>query len=292
MNFRKTAPVSLVCISLLASMISISCTQVSAPADKIGVVVSILPLVEFAESVGGDKVAVSVMVPPGAEPHSYEPKPSQMTALAKARLYAKVGSGIEFEIGYIDKLADINKAMLVIDSSKGIDLIKSEDPDDPGMDPHIWTSPKNAMIMVGNICDGLIQIDPSNKAYYETNRDTYIQKLTRLDEDIRKGLDPAKNRSFIIYHPAFGYFARDYNLTQIGIEQEGKEPTAAYVTRVIKEAKEKNSRVIFVSPQFSQKSAEVIAQEIGGTVLPVDNLAKNYISNMETIKDAMIKAMK
>ncbi|HAV10490.1 MAG TPA: zinc ABC transporter substrate-binding protein [Dehalococcoidia bacterium] len=292
MKSRILTFVMLACISLLAPMLLSSCAQTSITSDKIGVAVSILPLVEFAESIGGDKVTVNVMVPPGASPHTYEPKPSQMTALANARLYVKVGSGIEFEISYMDKLASINKAMLVVDSSKGIDLMKSDDPDEPGMDPHIWTSPKNAVVMVKNICDGLGQIDSANKAYYKANRDAYIKKLTELDESIIKGLDSVKNRSFIIYHPAFGYFARDYNLTQIGIEQEGKEPTAAYVTHVTKEAKEKSCTVIFVSPQFSQKSAEVIAHEINGAVIPLDTLAKEYITNMEAIKDAMIKAMK
>jgi len=305
MNTTKTLISIIVIVGLLAISLIGACTQPSpATAGKIGVVVSILPLAEFVESIGGDKVAVSVMIPPGADPHSYEPKPSQMTALANARMYVKVGSGVEFEITYMDKLASINKTMLIVDTSKDIGLIKSESEHEnghdneqeheheSGIDPHIWTSVRNAMIMAGNICSGLVQIDPENKAHYENNRDSFIDYLKKLDDTISTGLSTVSNRTFIVYHPSFSYFANDYNLTQISIEQEGKEPTAAYITHVIKEAKEKNCRVVFVSPQFSDKSASVIAKEINGAVVAVDTLAPQYIANMEKIIDAMIGAMK
>jgi zinc transport system substrate-binding protein len=188
-------------------------------------------------------------------------------------------------------LIAVNKSMLVVDCSKGVDLIKSQDPDEPGMDPHIWLSVKNAKIMVQNICDGLVQVDAANKSYYEENGADYLDKLVKLDSELAAALSGVKNRSFIVFHPAFGYFARDYNLKQIAVEQEGKEPDADYIIRLIKEAKEQDIHVVFVSPQYSTKSAESIAKEIGGQVVIIDPLAKDFISNMRAIESAMKQAM-
>ena len=270
---------------------SISCGQETDSSTKIGVAVTILPQAEFVESIGGDKVSVTVMVPPGANPHTTELTPSKMTEVAEAKMYAKVGSGIEFELSYMDKIEAVNKNMLVVDCSKGIELISSVDPDEPGNDPHIWLSPNDAKIMVQNICDGLVQVDPANKDYYEQNRDAYLQKLDALDQDIRNSLANIKNRAFIVLHPSWGYFARDYDLEQIPIEIGGKEPSAQDITRIIDEAKQRNIKIIFASPQFNPQMAEVIANEIGGRVVFIDPLAKDYLTNMSTVLDELVQAM-
>ena len=192
---------------------AVACAPKPEVRDRIGVVVTVLPQAEFVENVGREKVDVTVMVPPGANPHTYEPMPSQMEALAKAKMYAKVGAGIEFELVWMDKLTAINKDMLVVDCSEGVKLSKMAMDDDhhDRMDPHIWMSPVNAQIMVRNICDGLIQIDPKNKSYYQQNRDAYLQKLSQLDAEIRSQLAEVTNRMVMVYHPAFGYFASEYN---------------------------------------------------------------------------------
>jgi len=284
--------------------------------DKVGVVVTLLPQSEFAEKVGGDKVDITVMVPPGASPHTYEPTPGQMTALAEADMYAKVGSGVEFELVWMDKLINQNKEMLVIDCSEGIELIEmsgahehedeghehehegehehedeGHEHEQGGMDPHIWMSPKNAIVMVQNICNGLVLIDPENKSYYESNRDSYIAELTKLDQDMETGLANVTNRVFMVYHPAFGYLAHTYDLTMLPIEEEGKEPTAAGLAKLIEQAKEHNIKVIFTSPQFDPQQAETIADEIGGRVVPINPLARDYIDNLQTIKMELIESM-
>jgi len=238
------------------------------------------------------------MVPPGADPHTYEPTPSQMTALSQAQMYAKVGSGVDFELSWLDNLMEQNKDIYLVDCSQGIDLIEMAVEDEHEMenhehgtlDPHIWMSPINAKVMVQNICDGLVQVDPDNKAYYEENRDAYLLELTQLDQDINNGLSGLVNRSFMVYHPSFGYFAAEYDLTMIPIEEEGKEPTAAGIAHVIEQAEEHNIKVIFASPQFSQNSAEVIADGIGGEVISIDPLARNYVTNMHTLLDELVKA--
>jgi zinc transport system substrate-binding protein len=271
--------------------VAAGCNQEADSTGKTVVAVSILPQAGFVEAVGGDKVEVVVMVPPGASPHTYEVTPDQMTQLSKAKMYTKVGSPVEFELTWMDKLIAVNKKMLVVDCSKGIDLMESQDPDEPGIDPHIWLSVKNAKIMVQNICDGMVQVDAANKDYYEENCAAYLVKLTELDSEMAADLSGVSNRSFIVFHPAFGYFARDYNLKQIAVEQGGKEPNADYIVRLIKEAKEQDIRVVFVSPQYNTKSAEVIAGEIGGKVVIIDPLAKDFIDNMRAIESAMKQAM-
>jgi len=281
---------------LILAMIPILLLSACAPSaqpsvDKIGVIVTVLPQVEFVNAVGGDRVEVTAMVPPGANPHTYEVTPTQMAKLSKAKMYAKVGSPLEFELTWLDKLVAQNHDMLLVDCGQGIGLIESADPDEPGIDAHTWTSPLNVKTMVNNICAGLSQISPADQPYFEKNRDSYLGKLDALDADIRSLLTGIGNRSFIVYHPAWGYFARDYGLKQLGIEREGKEPQAAYMARLIKEARENNIKVIFVSPQFDTRSAEAIAREIGGRVVSIDPEGRDYLDNMRKVAAVLREAL-
>ena len=153
------------------------------------------------------------------------------------------------------------------------------------MDPHIWTSPVNAKVMVENIYQGLVETDPENEAYYAENRDAYLEELDALDARIREKLEGKEGRSFMVFHPSWGYFAAEYGLIMIPIEIEGKEPSVQDLARLISEAKEKGVKVIFVQAQFSTRSSEAIAEEIGGEVVVVDPLAKDYVSNMDEVSD-------
>jgi zinc transport system substrate-binding protein len=146
--------------------------------------------------------------------------------------------------------------------------------------------------MVQNICAGLVQADPQNRRYYEDNRDSYLKELGDLDAEMAALLKDTGNRSFVVYHPAWGYFARDYGLHQLGIEQEGKEPKAAYMARLIDEARRQNIKVIFVSPEFDSRNAEAIAREIGGRVVIIDPLAGDYLTNMRQVAAAFKEALK
>jgi len=286
---------ALIIIITVVLVITVVACSNPAPApvnDKTGVAVTILPQREFVARVGGDKVDITVMIPPGASPHTYEVTPAQMVQLSKAKVYFKVGSPIEFELVWLDKLLAQNKDMLVVDCSKGINLIESDDPDEPGIDPHIWTSPRNVKTMVQNISLGLSQVDPQNRQYYEQNRDSYLKELDELDAEIDASLGDTGNRTFIVYHPAWGYFAHDYGLRQLGIEQEGKEPQAAYMARLINQARLQNIKVIFVSPEFDSRSAEAIAREIGGKVVIIDPLAGDYLDNMRKVASAFKEALK
>jgi zinc transport system substrate-binding protein len=294
---RTIAGVAVCFVIILIALPVISCNQGKNSDGRVVVAVSILPQVEFVENISGGNVDVAVMIPPGADPHTYEPLASQMAKLSRAIIYAKVGSGLEFELGWMDKFTEVNKAMLVVDCARGITLLQTTEDEEHGehkqggADPHIWMSPVNAVIMVRNICDGMVKVDPAQKEYYESNRDVYMRKLSLLDKDYREGLAGLKNRYFMTFHPSFGYLAREYDLHMMTIAAEGKEPTAAGITGLIEQAKKNNVKVVFASPQFNIQSAKVIAGEIKGKMVTVDTLSKDYINNMRMILSNMVEAM-
>jgi len=258
-----------------------------AGEEKIGVIVSIVPQAELVERVGGDHVRVTVLVPPGASPHTYEPTAGQLRAVSTAQLYALVGSGIEFERVWLEKIRAVNHEMLIVDCSKGITLIADEH-EHSGADPHIWLSPRNAMVMVTNICDGLSSIDPEHEAEYIANRDRYLQELGEVDAFIHEQLDPyKKHRAFLTYHPSFGYFAAEYNLTQIAIEHGGKSPTPQVIQASIDYAERYNLSYVYVAPQFATRDAETIAQEINGAVIYLDPLPRDYSATLRNIATSL-----
>jgi zinc transport system substrate-binding protein len=277
-------------------------TAYAQAQEKIHIAVTIAPLAEFVEQIGGDLVSVTVMVPPGGSPHTYEPKPGQLKALGRSKLYVKVGSGIEFELTWLDKILAVNRDLMVCDSSRGIRLIRmvNDHHDEkgaghrhhPGNDPHIWTSLGNAVVMAGNIRDGLIQVDPANETQYRKNADAYILKLRALRDRIAEQLKNTRNRKFMVLHAAFGYFADEFHLTQIPMEVGGKEPSARNIARLIKKAKAENISVIFAEPQFNTKSAQVIASAIQGEMVLIDPLSGHYLQNMEKMAFALIGKLK
>jgi zinc transport system substrate-binding protein len=287
------------CILFIILIFTTGCPQQEKKSNKINVVVSIMPLAEFAEKVGRVKASVSVMVPPGASPHTYEPTPGQLVKLSKAKLYVKVGSPIEFELVWLDKILSANKDIFVVDASYGIEFMnvvykhnhEQNEHHYIGDDPHIWLSPKNAKIMVENIYNGFVSIGPDNKEYYSENKRSYLRELDELDLEIEILLADKINRRFMVYHPSWAYFARDYNLEQISIEKGGKEPTARSIQFLIEQARIQNIRVIFASPQFNTESAEVIAREIKGQVVLIDPLQKDYITNMKKIARVLSEVM-
>jgi len=179
----------------------------------------------------------------------------------------------------MDKILGVNPDMQVVDCAKGITKL--------GNDPHIWNSPANAKVMVENICDGLCHVDPEHEAYYTANRDKYLQELDGIDKYIHERLDGFKKRVFMIYHPAFGYFANEYNLTQIAIEHKGKASTPKVIQDCIGKARQYNLSYIYVAPQFATEDAETIAHEISGQTVFMDPLPRDYIANMRSIAAAI-----
>jgi len=282
-NINKiTILVLLLAVTILSGCISQNESSSVAPSvtlsgndsSKIKVAATIAPLGEFVSAVGGDKVEVIVVVPPGAEPHTFEPTPSLMVDMAKADLYVMNGAGLEF---WMDKLLHANTKMVVVDSSQGISLLQESEDE---IDPHIWLSLRNAAVQVDNICSGLIEVDPQNKYYYVKNRDAYLSKLKALDEELNQTFAGKKSKIFIVQHPAWTYFARDYELRQVPLMEGEKEPGPRYLGEVIELARKNNITAIFVEPQFNPKSAEVIGREMNARIVALDPLAGNYLDNM------------
>ncbi|MFP3872705.1 MAG: metal ABC transporter solute-binding protein, Zn/Mn family [Candidatus Aenigmatarchaeota archaeon] len=231
--------------------------------EEVMVAVSIPPQVEWVEEIGGEKVEVVVMIPPGEDPHTYEPTPSQMQKLGEADIYFKVGSGLEFEERWMDEMKDQNPDMKVVDGSEGIDLLRFDD--DHEQENHALLSEK---------IDG--------------EEESYKSKLQNLHHNLTESFEPHQGRKFLIYHPSLGYFADEYGLKQIAVEAEGKEPGPKDIEKIIEEAKEEGILVVFISPQFDEDQAESIAEEIDGEVITVDSLAEDYLDNIEKIAEALI----
>ena len=277
-------PLSLVAVAclLLGLMTAMAgCTGADGEMednDRIAVVVTIPPQQEFVERVGGDHVRVILLVPPGADPHTYEPAPAVLAAVAEADLYAMVGSGIEFEIAWGEKIAALNPDMTVVNCSQGVEFIAA--------DPHIWTSPRNAKIMVENIRDGLIEADPENAEDYRRNAVAYLDDLDALDAEISALIAGSGVRVVLVDHPSWAYLARDYGFEEVAIESEGKEPSPKRIEHLIRLAEEEGIRVVFASPEHSTRSAGVIAEAIGGSVVTVSPLKKDYLDNMRQVAAA------
>jgi zinc transport system substrate-binding protein len=186
----------------------------------------------------------------------------------------------------MDKITTLNPDMMVVNLSEGVLLIKNEGGPMAGTDPHIWLSPKNAKIMSQNICNALISLSPEDEQYFRDNLDEYERKLDSLDENIREELSKREGESVMVYHPAWSYFARDYSINLISVEEDGKEPSPAELAELIKKAEMNNIKVIFASPEYSTKSAEVIAKTVSGKVVLIDPLSGDYIQNMESVARA------
>lgn len=257
-------------------------------SGTIKVALTIAPLGEFVRALGGEKVDVTLVVPPGAEPHTFEPTPSLMIDMARADLYVMNGAGLEF---WMDKLLEANKRMAVVDSSQGVALLQ-ESEGDGEIDPHIWLSLPNAAIQVNNICSGLIKVDPQNKDFYIKNRDVYLEKLNALDEELNVTFAGKRGKIFIVHHPAWTYFARDYDLSQVPLMENEKEPGPRYLAEVIQLARENNITTIFVEPQFNPRSAEVIAREMNASIVALDPLAGNYLDNMRNASRKIAQSLK
>ena len=288
---RPFSIVAVLFASLTLTVLLSGCVEKSNETAEIRAVVTILPQKEMVEAVGGDKVVVTVMIPPNQSPHTYAPTPSQMVEVSKADVYFMVGSGIEFETARMDQIKAQNPKMKVVNCSAGIKLMETVGPEGATKDPHVWLSPRNAKVMVQNIYDALVELDPQDAEYFKQNLQEYTSRLDALDRELRQLFEGKANQSFLVYHAAWAYFARDYGLREMVIEEGGKKPGPAGVAKIVEQAKRNGIHVVFVSPQFDQSSAKVIAREIGGRVVAVDPLAENYIENLRSVANSLAEGL-
>lgn len=257
----------------LSLFIFTSCDE----SDKLTVGVTIVPQETFVKEVCGDLVDVVVMVPTGYSPETYEVKPKDMVKLSSAYIYFTIGVPTE-GTNILESIPDDTK---IVNLEKKVDEVYPEVSfSSGGRDPHIWLSPKRVILMIEIIRDEMINIDPLNQETYKNNAKKYIEKLTKLDNDLKDAFSKSKINEFICFHPAFGYLASDYGLTMHSLEHDGKESTPQHLAQMIDLAKEKNIKVIFYQEEVDASQSLSFAQEIGGQAIMLEPLSSDYIDNM------------
>jgi zinc transport system substrate-binding protein len=296
---------------LTVLMLTLSaCQPATAPQhgdeDRSLVTVSILPQAYFVARIGGDAVSVNVMVGPGEEPHTYEPKPDQMRALSDSQLFFTIGT--EYEAAWLPRFRDVNPKMTIVDSATGIQRLPDQHDDhhedqeahpdesevasdEQGLDPHVWLSPANGKIIAQNILNALVTHMPEREAYFQMNYDSLINDIDQLDGSITALLADLDQRAFMVFHPAWGYFANQYNLEQIPVQIGGQEPSASEMADLIAIAQSEQIRVIFIQPTFNTANAAAIAQEINAEIAVVDPLADDWLENLERVAAAFADAL-
>ena len=271
-------------LSLFTGMILASCFSETKKLKNKIIFVSILPLKYFADKIVDSIFKVEVTVPPGVGPETYSPTPKQMMLLSEAKAYFSIGY-LGFEQAFLENFQSTNPNLQVIVTSKNIDLIKEKEQHSDhshlqGVDPHIWSSPKTARILARNIFNGILQIDPENDIIYRTNFTNLLSEIDRIDSIVTALLAETKMRKFIIFHPALGYFARDYGFEQLSIEFEGKVPSPKHLETVIETAKTEGIKSVLIQKEFDKENAEIIAKETGCKIIQIDPLAYNWPEQM------------
>ena len=260
-------------------------------AEPIPVFVSIVPQKYFVERIGGEQVKVEVMVKSGESPATFNPNPKKMSLLSQSQLYFSIG--VPFETIWIDRIKSIHPNLQFVHLHDKVHTVHEHGTHHPlsPRDPHIWTSPAKVKIIAQKIKDTLSHAKPEKEQYFEDNLQAFFHDLNLLDKDIRSILAKSENRRFMVFHPAWSYFAEDYGLEQIAIEREGKEPGARTLQKTIEEGKRLGIKVIFVQKQFSLSIAQSIAKMIGATVREMDPLAEDYIGSMRRTATAISGAL-
>jgi len=301
----------------------------AAQGGPLRVLVTVEPQAWLVEQVAGPLAQVTVMVPPGADPHTFEPRPSQMAEVAQADLYLSLG--LEFEGVWLPRFLAANPGLRVAAMDAGLaklpmpahghDHPEGEGHDHghpegevPGHDhghpegeahghdhdhaheaglpdPHVWLAPELMQAMAATTRDALTQADPANAQAYAAGCEAAVAKARALHADIVALFAGLAERRFMVFHPSWGYFAKEFGLVQMPVEGHGSEPGPRTMVKLVAEAREHGVRVVFVSPQFSQRSAGVVAQELGGALVEADPLARDWDTNLRAVAGRMARAM-
>lgn len=270
-------------------------------AAPMEVYVSIPPQKWLSDQLGGERILTHVLVTKGQDPHTYEPTPKQIASISRSKIYFTIG--MEFEEQITRKLGAAVAGLTMIDVSRSLTKIAmaegghnhADEPTDHGhhaaTDPHVWLSPVNLSKMANVMAEAMISADPDHAEIYRQNLQRTTENLARLHQRITDELAPFKGSAFYVFHPSFGYFAREYHLQQEAVEISGKSPSPKQLLALIARAKGDNVRIIFVQPQFDTKSASTVAQAINGVVEPLDALAEDVAGNLLHISAKITAAL-
>ena len=278
-------------IYILTLFILSACGNTTQKSEKPILTVTLEPLRYFTEAIAGDNYEVVSMVPKGSSPESYDPTPQQLVNLSKSQAYLRIGY-IGFEQAWMKKLEANCPNMKVYDTSKGIDLIRDKGHwhgdhfHEGGVEPHVWNSTQNALIIADNIYQALCELDSTHQEDYQKRLDVLKQTIRQTDANVRTLLENADS-TFLIYHPALSYFARDYGLKQISIEEGGKEPSPTQLKALIETCRNENVHTIFVQQEFDQRNAQLIAHELGVNIVSINPLSYDWVKEMIRIAEAL-----
>jgi zinc transport system substrate-binding protein len=298
---------TLLCCSLLAVLLfMLGCGRpsVNQPADgRLRVFAGIPPLAYLVEQIGGEHVKVDVLVQPGQDPHTFVPSPQQAVALARAAVFFKID--MPFEKVVLEKVQEGNRRLAVVDTTAGIQKLPLDETSCKGsghdhgatlhadeLDPHVWLSPPLLKTIAANIAAGLSQADPGHKQEYERNLTVLKERLDDLHQRVKRMLKPYRGQAFCVFHPGFAYFADAYGLKEVPVQIGGQAPSPKQFRGLIERAKRERVKTVFIQPEFDPRSAQVIAEAIGGHVVSVNGLARDVLSDIEDIAKKVEKAMR
>lgn len=283
-----------VLFTLLVSIVLLTaCRQNQADGNT--VTVTIEPQRFFAEKIAGDKFKINCVVPSGQSPETYDPTPKQMVEIGKSNAYLRIGY-IGFEHVWMQKIQENNPELKIFDVSKGMKFLTAEEEEEhshgegehhfhpEGIDPHIWSSIEGAKVIAWNTLNAFIQLDKENTEFYWKNYNALVAEIEQTEVTIKQLLDPLTARTFIIYHPALTYFAEEFDLIQLCIEMDGKEPSPAQLKQLVETAKANQTKVVFIQQEFDKKNAELIAKETGCRLAVINPLDFHW--NKELIRIA------
>lgn len=272
------------------------CTKPAQQKEILLVAASIPPLADFVNQVGGSKVDAFTIVPPGANPHSFDLTPGLMRKLAKADLLVFNGAGLEF---WLDNVMDNLAGKKAVYTSEGLHVLEDDHQHHAHGNPHVWLNPQNAVHQVKKIVAALADIDPQNKTYYESNAMLYIEHLKIVDQDIQASVDSWTQKRFVCFHPAWSYFAERYGLELAGVieKRPGMEPSPKDIAEIIATVEQIGAKAIFVEAQFPSRVAEMIADESDIGLVALDPLggSQQLVSYVDLLRynvAQMAKVMK
>jgi zinc transport system substrate-binding protein len=296
---------------LLASILFsafLGCNQKAEPltdSGKLQILVAVDPIVYMVERVGGEHVDVVALTPQGQNPETYAPTPGSLEQVVASRGFLRVGLPIEER--FAKNIESIAPNAKTYDLCANLTLLANpcrhddgehegyevhEDEEDvESLDPHVWTSPANARVIVANIADALEELDPVNAESYAANAEAFDAELASLQAEVGARLAPYEGKRFVVFHPAYGYFAREFKLEQAAIEFEGKAPRPKELQKLIEQAKADGTRKLIVQPEFNRSSAQAIADAIDGELVDHSPLEKDYFVNIRTLTDAVVDSI-
>lgn len=276
-------------ITILFANILFSCSNNKAENNGEVLTVSILPMKSVVQNIANKDININVMIPVGANHELYEPTPMQMMDLSKSNIFFTIGL-FSFEHKWESKFQEMNSNLQIVPTYEGIEVISGHhhgDHDnscsDSHADPHIWLSVRGVKAIAINVANTLMNENPDNAEEIEDNLNKYIAKADSVDNIVRSIFENSENKSFVIYHSALAYFAEDYDLTQLSLEQEGKEASPSNLQEIIKTAKQQGVKTVLISKEFNVEQAEIVAKEIKGKVVVFDPMHEDVLENIINI---------